>query len=231
MLHKVSNILMALGCIAALSACQPQLRSELPVGAPAYTAIGGAVPAPAAAYQMRPGDRVSITIFQEPDLTQTDVIVDDAGTVTLPLIGAVQMGGRSTDEVSREIERAYGARYLRNPQANVALREVQPQTITVDGEVGRPGVYEIRPGYTLMSAVALAQGTTPTAKFDEVLVIRTVGGQRAAARFDITAVRAGRAADPQVLAGDQVVVGFDRLRGAYRDVLMAAPLFNVFTQF
>lgn len=231
MLHNVSSVLMGLGCMAALAACQPQLKSELPLGAPAYAALGGAVPAPVASYQIRPGDRVSVNIFQEPELSQQDLIVDNAGAVTLPLIGSVQMGGRSTDEVSREIERAYGARYLRDPQASVTLRAAQPLTITVDGEVGQPGVYEIRPGYTLVSAVALARGTTPTAKFDEVLVIRTIDGQRAVARFDITAIRSGRDADPQMLPGDQVVVGFDRVRGAYRDVLQASPLFNIFTQF
>ena len=231
MLHRVSRVLIGIGCTAALAACQPQLKSELPLGAPAYATLGGANPAPPSAYRLRPGDRVAVSIFQEPDLSQPELIVDDAGLVTLPLIGAVQMGGRSTDEISREIERAYGARYLRNPQANVALREVQPQTITVDGEVTQPGVYAIQPGFTLVSAIALARGTTDTAKFDEVLVFRNIDGRRAAARFDITAVRAGRMEDPQVLPGDQIVVGFSRVRGLYRDVLQVTPLVGVFTQF
>ncbi|KHL25165.1 hypothetical protein PK98_13735 [Croceibacterium mercuriale] len=230
-MHKVSKVLIGVGCTAALAGCQPQLKSELPLGAPAYAALGGANPAPSPLYRVRPGDRVSVTIFQEPDLSQPEMVVDDAGLVSLPLIGSVQMGGRSTDEISREIERAYGARYLRNPQASVSLREVQPQTITVDGEVSQPGVYAIRPGYTLVSAIALARGTTATAKFDEVVVFRTINGQRAAARFDITAVRAGRMEDPQVLPGDQVVVGFSRVRGLYRDILQVTPLVGVFTQF
>lgn len=231
MLHKVSSVLVGLGCMAALAACQPQLNSELPLGAPAYATLGGAEPSPAADYRLRAGDRISVAIFQEPDLSQQDLVVDNAGAVTLPLIGTVQMAGRSTEEVSREIERAYGARYLRNPQASVSLRQMQPLTVTVDGEVTQPGVYEIRPGYTLVSAVALARGTTPTAKFDEVLVFRMIDGQRTAARFDINAVRAGRMPDLQLVPGDQVVIGYDRLRGAYRDVLQASPLFNVFTQF
>ena len=231
MLHKVSSVLTGVGCVAALSACQPQLKSELPLGAPAYATLGGAVPPPATAYQIRPGDRISVSIFQEPELSQQDVIVDDAGAVTLPLIGAVQVAGRSADDVSREIERAYGSRYLRNPQASVALREVQPYTVTVDGEVDQPGVYQIRPGYTLVSAVALARGTTATAKFDEVLVIRAIDGQRAVARFDINAIRAGRMPDPQLVPGDQVIVGFSRARGLYNDILQAVPAVGVFTRF
>lgn len=231
MLHKVSSVLIGLGCVAALSACQPQLKSELPLGAPAYATLGGAALPPVTSYQIRPGDRISVSVFQEPDLSQQDLIVDEAGAVTLPLIGTVRVAGRSADDVSREIERAYGARYLRNPQATVALREVQPQTVTVDGEVDQPGVYQIRPGYTLVSAIALARGTTPTAKFDEVLVIRTIDGQRAAARFDINAIRAGRMPDPQLLPGDQVIVGFSRARGLYNDILQAAPAVGVFARF
>ena len=58
-----------------------------------------------------------------------------------------------------------------------------------------------------------------------------INGRRMAARFDLGKIRAGRAPDPQVLAGDVVVVGYSALRGVYRDVLQAAPLLNVFTQF
>ncbi|WP_347302348.1 polysaccharide biosynthesis/export family protein [Croceibacterium sp. TMG7-5b_MA50] len=230
MLRDLRFILSALGCVTVLGACQPQLNSGLPLGAPAYEALGGAVPVTEGVYRIRPGDRVNVSLFQEPDLSGTDLLVDESGQVSLPLIGAVQMAGRTTEEVSREIERAYGARYLRDPQASVALRTIVPQTVTVDGQVTQPGVFEIRPGYTLVSAIALARGTTNTAKFDEVLIMRTIDGRRAVARFDINAIRAGRMEDPRILPGDQVVVGFDRLRGIYRDVLQVGPLLGVFTQ-
>jgi len=231
LLHKVSKVLIGVSCMAALAACQPQLRSNLPVGAPAYAALGGAEPVRPATYSIRPGDRLAVTIFQEPDLSRQDLLVDEAGAINLPLVGTVQVSGRSADEISREIERAYGGRYLRNPQANVSLLQVQPLTVTIDGEVTQPGVYEIRPGYTLVSAVALARGTTLTAKADEVLVFRTIDGQRVGGRFDLTAVRAGRMPDPQLLPGDQVVVGFSRVRGIYRDFLQTAPIIGLFAQF
>lgn len=217
--------------MAALGGCQPQLRSGLPLGDASYAALGGVEVARPSTYLVRPGDRVAVTIFQEPDLSRPELLVDETGQIALPLIGAVAVSGRSLEDVSREIERAYGARYLRNPQATVSLLQSLPQLITVDGEVTQPGVFEYRPGYTLVSAVALARGTTQTAKFNEVLVFRTTNGQRLVGRFDITAVRAGRMPDPQLLPGDQIVVGFSRVRGAYRDILQTAPLIGVFSQF
>ena len=85
------------------------------------------------------------------------------------------------------------------------------------------GVYEIQPGYTLLSALALAGSPTLEAKLDEVLVFRTVDGQRMGGRFDLTEVRAGRMADPQLIAGDVIVVGYSRSQGLYQDLLRVAP--------
>jgi len=231
LLRRPHQVLAVAAVLGALGACQPTLQSNLPVSTAAYDAIGGVAPAPATSYYLRPGDRISVNLFQEPDLSQPDIIVDTAGAITLPLIGQVQVGGRSADEVARMIEQAYGGRYLRNPQASVSLRQAQPQTVTVDGQVVQPGVYEVQPGYTLLSAIALARGTDLSARFDEVLLFRMVDGQRYGGRFDINEIRAGRMPDPQVLPGDQVIVGYDSLRGFYRDILQASPLLGVLNQF
>jgi polysaccharide biosynthesis/export protein len=110
----------------------------------------------------------------------------------------------------------------------VSTRE---QTVAVEGEVKLPGVYKVSPSDTLLSAIARAQSPTNVAKLDEVIVFRTVNGRRMGARFDLNQIRSGQAADPQILGGDVIVVGFSSLKGVYRDILQAAPLLNVFTQF
>jgi len=61
-----------------------------------------------------------------------------------------------------------------------------------------------------------------------VLVFRPVDGQRMGGRFDLTDVRAGRSADPRLMAGDVVVVGLSSTRSIYRDILQAAPLLGIF---
>lgn len=213
----------------ALAGCQPSLKSDLPVGVAAYSTIGDAeAMEPIAAYYLRPGDKIAVNIFQEEDLSQREIQIDEAGTISLPLLGDVQAAGRSSGQLSREIERAYGTRFLRDPQVNVVLLSARPRTISVEGQVRTAGVYPIEPGQTLLTAMALAGSPAIDAKLDEVLVFRTVNGERMGGRFDITDIRAGRMPDPQILPGDVIVVGFSALRGLYRDILQAAPLFGAF---
>jgi len=214
-----------------LGACQPTLDSELPTASAALEVLGQASSPEAGPYLIQPGDRVSVSIYQEQDLSQPDIVVDEGGTINLPLIGEVQASGRTPTELARAIERAYGSRYLRNPQASVALKAVRPRTFTVEGQVNRPGVFEYQPGLTLLSAMATAGSPATDAKLDEVLVFRTMDGQRAGARFDLTEIRAGRLADPQLVPGDTIVVGYSAVRGLWRDILTTSPLLAVFTHF
>lgn len=225
---KIGSILP----IALLAACQPQLQSDLPSGQAAYDVIQPSADAMNMAdYHLQSGDVITVNVFQEPDLTQERIVIDRAGNLFLPLIGQVDAAGRTQAELSKDIELAYGSNYLRNPSVAVMVNETLSSTVSVEGEVTMPGVYPIQSGATLLSAMSLARSPTRTAKLDEVLIFRVVNGQRMGARFDLTEVRAGRAADPQILAGDVVVVGHSALQGAYRDILQAAPLYNAFSQF
>ena len=229
------------GCRAAalvlgmllIAACQPSLKSQLPTGDAALQAINATTqPQPSAAtYLLRPGDHVALSVYQEADLSLPDIPIDEAGSVPVPLVGAVAAAGRSTTDVAAEIQRRYGARYLRDPQVTVTLRSSLPRLLSVEGQVARPGQFPVEPGNTLLTAIAMAGSPAQDAKLDEVLVFRNVNGQRLGARFDLTAIRAGRSPDPQVLPGDVVVVGYSSVRGLYRDFLQAAPLLGVFTQF
>ena len=214
------------------AACQPQLHSSLPRDQAAYGLIEpAAVAANSGAYALHAGDVVSVDVYQEPELSQEKIAIDPSGNLFLPLIGQVQAAGRTQAEVSQDIEQAYGRSYLRNPRVTVIIDQALSNTVSVEGEVTLPGVYPIQPGATLLSAMALAHSPTRKAKLDEVLIYRTVNGERVGARFNLTAIRSGRVPDPQVLAGDVVVVGFSAARGIWSDFLEAAPLFNVFARF
>ena len=215
-------------CALALAGCQPTLNSELPRGPAAYEIIQDPADPRPSAYLLQPGDKLSVNIFQEEDLSVRELQVDQAGMITLPLVGDMQAAGQSPGQLSRAIETAYGNRYLRNPQANVVLLEAIKRTVSIEGQVKEPGVYEVQPGYTLLSALALASSPLPDAKLDEILVFRTVNGERLGGRFDATEIRAGRMHDPLILPGDVVVVGFSSVRGIYRDILQAAPIIGAF---
>jgi polysaccharide export outer membrane protein len=223
-------ILMA-ACLA-LAGCATSPKGVLPTGAQAYDVIPAAdLSKPEPLYRIGAGDKISVSVFQEPDLSVESAVIDEAGNVQLPLIGQVAAKGLTATELSDAIAGRLGARYLRNPKVVVGVSERFQQVVAVEGQVNEPGVYSIDRTYTLLSALARAKSPTKTAKLDEVVVFRTVNGQRMGAVFNLGDIRAGKAADPQILGGDVVVVGFSEVKGAFRDFLLAAPLFNLFTLF
>lgn len=215
--------------LALLCGCQPTLDPVVPAGDAAYSAISATtVPADAEAYLLQAGDQLSITVFREPDLSAEKVAVDNSGNVQLPLIGSIVVAGRSATNLGQDIERAYASRFVRDPHVTVSVVEAAPRIVSVEGEVTQPGAFEMKPGSTLLSALAMARSPKRTAKLDEIIVFRTLNGQRLGGRFDLQAIRSGSAPDPLVLDGDVVVVGFSQVQGIYEDILRAAPLLNSF---
>lgn len=220
--------------LCGMSAMAPSALAEsvLPKGKAAYEVIPAPdLSAPEPLYRISPGDAISVSVFQEEDLSVEKVIVDESGMIQLPLIGEVAAQGRSATELSQVIAARLAARYLRDPKVVVGVAERSQQVVAVEGQVNEPGVFPIDRTYTLLSALARAKSPTRVAKLNEVVVFRTVNGHRVGAIFDLRDIRTGKAPDPQIMGGDTVVVGFSAIKGAFRDILTMAPLFNVFTQF
>lgn len=229
----VRRVAMACGLAVLCAGCSGMRADRsLPTGSAAYEVI----PAPdgsaaATAYRIGPLDVLKLTVFQEKDLSFDEIQVDASGNLSLPLIGTVHAAGDTTAELSSEIARALGEKYLVNPQVSVTVASSVSQNVTVEGNVGQPGVYAINGTSTLLQALAQAQSPTDVAKLDQVVIFRTIEGRRAGAVFDVEAIREGRAADPEVRGGDVIVVGFDAVKGAFRDFLKAGPLFYAFRYF
>lgn len=152
-----------------------------------------------------PGDVVSVQVFGVPELDRT-VQIDAGGQITLPLIGAVQAGGRSASALEAAIAQGYGARYLQSPQVGVIVKEAFGRRVTVDGAVNRAGMFPGTGETTLLQVLALAGGLNATADPTRVLVFRKVGAKRYVASFDVKRMREGRASDPRIAGGDIVIV-------------------------
>ena len=215
-----------------VSACggSQQVASNLPRGAAAYNVIpsAGANPAASADYRIGPFDSIDISVFGESDLSVKGQQVEATGMLTLPLVGAIPAAGKTASELGHEVERVFAQKYLRNPQVTVTVDKSVTQKVTVQGEVSAPGVYEIKGPTTLLETLSLAKGEQRSAKLDQVVVFRTIKGQRMGAVFDVKSIRAGLANDPQILGNDVVVVGYSEARRMWEDIRSALPIFNVF---
>ena len=210
---------------AAAPAGQP---AELPTGAAAYDVIPVKAMDEMLAQRFRPGDKLSISVFGEPELTRNDYIIDTAGFIQLPLIGQIIATGVTAEELRAEVARRLGARFIRDPQVSVALVERAKSRFAVEGQVEDPGVYEAEATTTWLAAIAQAGSPSRVAKNSEVMVFRVIDGRRLGARFDLDQIRTGKADDPQIIGGDTIVVGYSRSKGFWRDVRETAPLLNLF---
>jgi polysaccharide export outer membrane protein len=192
------------------------------------------VPAPEASqaeYRIGVGDKLTVRVFQVEELSFDELVIDTSGNINLPLIGSVRGSGRTAGEMSADIAGRLAAQYLRNPQVTVTVKEAASQKITVDGAVTKPGVYEMRGSTSLLQAVAMAEGPSRVADLTKVAVFRSIDGRRSVAVFDLSAIRQGRASDPQVLGDDVIVVDTSRLNSTLREVVGALPAFAAFAYF
>jgi len=211
-----------------VAGCTTAGPSPFPEGKAAYSVIPESAPQDFSVDAIKPGDRLAIRVFGEPELTSETYIVDSAGYIQIPLIGEMIVVEQTPRAVAAEIERRLQIRYIKNASVTVTVMERPMATFAVEGDVNQPGVYPAQPNSTLLSALAQARSATKTAQLNDVVVLRKVNGERAGARFNVSDIRRGRSPDPQILAGDTVVVVNSSIKSAWRDLLQATPVLSLF---
>jgi polysaccharide export outer membrane protein len=195
--------LLSIAAAALLALASPALAAKNNLPPPDSSALL----APAATdYRIGAQDMLEVNVFGIEELKR-DVQVDSGGKVLLPLVGQMQAGGRTPDEFSRDLETALKARYMKNPQVIVTVKNAQSQRVTIDGAVNKPGVYPLTGPTTLLQAISLGGGPDQKlANVKKVAVFRQVGGKRHAATFNLNEIRSGKTDDPQIYGNDIVVV-------------------------
>jgi protein involved in polysaccharide export with SLBB domain len=128
-------------------------------------------------YILSPNDVILVKVFEEPDLDSQHRISQD-GTINFPLIGLVQISGRTVAQAATTLRERLMKGYLRNPQVRVNVIQYAKRRITVLGQVQRPGSYVLpdEEHTDLLQAIAIAGGFTRLADEGKVLVRRTVNG-------------------------------------------------------
>lgn len=176
-----------------------------------------------------PGDKLDFKVLGVPELDRSLRVGPD-GVVAFPLIGAVMTAGVPLGELRETVTRRLRERYLQDPNVSIELTESVSRRFVIDGGVRTPGIYQVVGDATLTQVVAQAQGLTDTATAREVIVFRTLNGQRYAAQFDLAAINSGQAEDPAIYPNDRVIVGNNRNRALIRELISLTPLAGVFYQ-
>jgi Periplasmic protein involved in polysaccharide export len=135
----------------------------------AFSALAQAVPS-APEYRLGVGDLIEVKVFQDPNINATGRIESD-GSITMPLLGAVQVSGLTVPEAVKKIRSLLEASYVNKADVSIVVREHESQPVSVVGAVSRPGRIALTGNMTLMQALSAAGGLLPNAK--NIYILRT----------------------------------------------------------
>jgi len=176
------------------------LMSAMPFSASAATP-------PDAAYTVKPGDTLQVSVWKEPDL-QGPVLVRPDGAFSFPLAGQFDARNKTVQELQTELT-ARLKKYISDPVVTVSISEIKGNKVYVIGQVNKPGDFVVNPRVDVMQALSMAGGTTPFAALGDIMILRrTDTGQQQALPFRYTDVVRGKNLDQNITlqAGDVVVV-------------------------
>ena len=170
-------------------------------------------------YVISVNDLIRFEVYKEPDLT-TETRVDQDGTVSLPLVKTVMVGGRSISEARDTVRLLYEKDFLVAAHVNIVLVQssktnkepvlVKPKLrFTILGQVKKPGNHEIQEGekVSIVQAIAIAEGFTGVANQKSVTVLRTVNGKTEKFELDVKQMMNDSKAKPfEIKPGDMIDV-------------------------
>jgi len=213
-------LLLIAGCSATGSGNVPLTTTEIPVPDDTAFLSGSDM-------RISPLDRLTIKVSGSTGVDGA-YQVDPSGQIRLPLLGVVEVKGYTTFELAALLEDGFRAQYLRNPQVTVQIAESNGQQFTIEGAIGKPGMYPVRGRMSLLQAIALSGGPTGAANLDGIVIFRTIEGKRQAARFDLQKIRKGESADPTIYGNDIIVVDGRVPNPAFDEVVRNLPLVGMF---
>ncbi len=168
-----------LGACAALApgAFAQASRVSLPARTTAAPAVAPSpVPVLPRAYRLTPGDILDITVQGHDDFKETTTISPD-GTINYIGVGTVAAAGLTREQLTAVLAKRLVRQILR-PQVNVSVQQTHPRQISMTGQgIHAAGVYDWRPGMTLLDAIAAAGGVAQAPELTDALLISSQTAQ------------------------------------------------------
>lgn len=153
-------------------------------------------------FKVGPQDILKIIVWREQDFTGLYTVHSD-GKITLPLAGDIQAGGLTAEEIQKNVTTAL-SKLIQKPNVTVTVQQVLSQKYFMDGEIGRPGEYQLSAPTTVLEAISMAGGLREFANGKKIYVLR--GDKRL--RFNYKDVIKGKNVDQNIYlqSGDHVIV-------------------------
>ncbi|WP_300617476.1 XrtA/PEP-CTERM system exopolysaccharide export protein [Dokdonella sp.] len=162
------------------------------------------------AYRIGVDDLVKVAVWQNPDLNVTVPVRPD-GMISVPLVGDVQAGGRTAEEIGADIKGKLAA-FVREPQVTVIVDQLRSHEylsrVRVTGAVRTPISVPYRQGMTVLDAVLAAGGTNEFAAADRTELYRKdkAGTRSYAIRLDRILQKGDLGTNYEARPGDVITV-------------------------
>jgi polysaccharide export outer membrane protein len=157
-------------------------------------------------YRIGPEDVLQISVWKNDALSRTVPVRPD-GMISLPLLNDIQAAGLTPMELREALTKRL-VPFVASPEISVIVAEVRSCTVSVIGEVAKPGRYDLKGAVTVIDALALAGGFKEFASRSHVVVLRSEGGTTRRLAFDYDQLKSGGHAQANfpLRPGDVVMV-------------------------
>ena len=158
-------------------------------------------------FRIGPGDVLQIVVWKEAEASLPDVTVRVDGMVSLPYVREVQVAGLTPAQAEQVLTERY-ARFIKEPDVTVVVKQINSAKIYVIGAVRREGALMVRSSMTVLQALIEAGGLTDYAKRSKIYILRSANGKQTRLPFDYAAVIRGERVEQNipVQPGDSIVV-------------------------
>jgi polysaccharide export outer membrane protein len=143
-------------------------------------------------YVIGPEDVLFISVFREPDLSGSVGVRPD-GKITKPLIGDMQAGGLTPERLAAQLKQAFSS-FIKEPDVQVTVAQVNSKWYTIAGEVTRPGRYPLVLPTTVFEALSNV-GFRDFANTKKIVIMR--GAERI--KFNYNEVLKGKHLEQNIL--------------------------------
>jgi polysaccharide export outer membrane protein len=197
LLHKLARIV-----VMALLVCAAGCRSSAPF---VWVQQLPPEPLPSGRSIIGVGDVIEIQVFGDDNMSTKGRVLAD-GTITVPLLGAVTVVGKTPEALAASLETQLH-KLVQVPKVTVTILDSQV-SVAVIGEVKQPGVVDLGTPAGVLQALAKAGGTTEFADSSGIYVLRSRGQKTQRIRFRYAALVEAEpaAARFQLKTGDVLVV-------------------------
>jgi polysaccharide export outer membrane protein len=194
-------------CATLCTSPQPAVAASLNQPAPAAMQEDEAsADAAGPQFTIIPGDVLQVTVWKEEGLDQEVLVLTD-GTINFPLIGSVEAAGRSPADLQAAIKLKL-VKFIPDAAVSVSVKAALGHTVSVIGQVTKPGELLLGHGLTVMQALSQAGGLTPYANESRIIILHRVNGKETKIRFPYDDVAHGDDLEKDIVLapGDVVVV-------------------------